>query len=416
MLSLLMERHFDVIVAGAGPAGAAAGIAAARAGARTLVIEKNPFAGGTWTAGSMSLVIDYQNKGGLLAEIRSRLEAIGAWAGWGTNAWAGLFTVEPMKILLDEMLLDSGAAVRYHTFLHGARVEDRRLTAVVTASKSGVEEWSAETFVDATGDGDLGSLANCGFDLGRPDDGRTQPGTMFGLIGGWREPLPEGKEVMAVLDQRGFDLSYRGLTVFTQPGQPGLAFLMASHLYGVDAASAESLTRAEIEGRRQVHDAVKCLRESGDARFAGIFVIHTGPFVTVREGRRIHGLYTVTAGDARAGRRFEDAVCSVTFNFDVHDPTGDGNRCLRSEAVPPYQIPYRSLVARDLDNLLLAGRCISGDFLAHSSYRVTGDAVVLGEAAGRAAALAARERVPVAQVPAGKLAAGQMKGSSSAAS
>jgi hypothetical protein len=181
--------------------------------------------------------------------------------------------------------------------------------------------------------------------------------------------------------------------------------LMASHLYGLDATSADSLTQGEVEGRRQVHGAVDCLRRSGDPRFAKLFVVGTGPFVTVREGRRIHGLYTVTADDCRAGRRFDDAVCEVTFNFDVHDLTPEGGRWLWHESVPPYQIPYRSLVARDLDNLLLAGRCISGDFLAHSSYRVTGDCVPIGEAAGRAAALAARGRIPVGRVDGHALAA-----------
>ena len=405
------DGRWDVIVAGAGPAGFAAAVAAARAGARTLVIEKNPFCGGTWTAGAMCLVIDADGKGGLMAELLDRLKAAGAWARYG--GWADLFTIEPMKMVLEEMLASAEVEVRLHTLLLGARREGRRIASVQTASKSGPEEFAADVYVDATGDGDLAARAGCAFDVGRPGDGKCQPGTMFALVGGWPEAMPPREVVRDVLLGTGFDLSYHGLTVFAQPGQPGLAVLMASHLYGVDATDASSLTEAERLGRRQVHEAVAALRGSGDARFARLFVVSTGPFATVREGRRVRGRYVLTADDCRAGRSFDDAVCRVAFNFDVHHVDPSEGRHLDAEKVPPYEVPYRSLVAADVDNLLLSGRCISGDFLAHSSYRVTGDAVPTGEAAGRAAAIAAAEGVAPADVDASRVAPGRADQTSS---
>lgn len=391
------KREYDVIICGGGPAGIAAAIAASRAGAKTLLIEKNPFAGGTWTAGSMCIVIDHVNKKGIMSEIRKRLETRWAWEPWHGGSF-GLFTVEEMKRLLDEMLMEANVTLRYHTFLFSVRTEGRLIRSISTVSKSGVEEWQAQIFIDATGDGDLGALAGCGFDKGREQDGKMQPGTMFGLVGGWHEPLPKPAHIIKILDSAGYPLSYRGLTLFAQPYQHGIAFLMASHIYGLDSTSADSLTWGEIEGRRQVYNAVECLRKHGGKEFADIFVISTGPFVSVREGRRIHGLYTLTAEDARRGQIFDDGVCEVTFNFDVHDVTPEEGKHLWHEIVPPYQIPYRSLVAKDVDNLLLAGRCISGDFIAHSSYRVTGNAVTLGQVAGLASAIACQECITPAQV------------------
>jgi hypothetical protein len=115
----------------------------------------------------------------------------------------------------------------------------------------------------------------------------------------------------------------------------------------------------------------------------------------------VRGLYTVTADDLARGARFDDAVCRCAFPVDVHATDPDKTKGIERRRVRarPYDIPYRSLVARDVGNLLLAGRCISGDFIAHSSYRVTGDAVATGEAAGTAAALAAKTRRPPGEVP-----------------
>ncbi len=414
----MRTTEYAVIVAGGGPAGIAAAIATGRAGARTLLIEKNAYFGGTWTAGGMSLIIDYDNKAGLMAEIKDKLTARGAFERW--HNINGLFTVEPMKLLLDELLTQAGVELRLHTLVIGARNDNHHITELETASKSGIERFSAKVYIDATGDGDLAARAGCGYDWGDPATGKLQPGTMFGLVGGWPEPLPDALDVKRTLLEGGHNLSYTGVTLFAQPGQPGLAFLMQSHLYNLDPTDADSLTRAELEGRRDVQHAVETLRASGKPEYANLFLISSGPSASIREGRRIHGLYTLTAGDCRSGRRFEDAVCTATFNVDVHhtDPQsempyqayGRPNRILKNvkgelyaEWVPPYDIPYRCLVARDVDNLLTSGRCISGDFLAHSSYRVTGNAVPIGEAAGGAAALCAEKGMRPSEVTAAQV-------------
>lgn len=403
----MQDSEYDVIVAGAGPAGVPAALAAARGGARVLLLERHPFGGGTWTAGCMTLIFDCTPQRGIMEELHRAFEERG---GWKTMWGRGTLLVNPeiVKVVLDDVLAEAGVTVRYHTMLQGARVEDGRIAGVSTASKSGEEIWKANVFIDATGDGDLGAFVGCGYDTGRPEDGKMQPASMNAVIGGWPDGIGNGEElsgdVMATLDRLGFELSYRKTRLFEIPGAPGLRRCMWTHLYGLDPTDAGSLTAAEIEGRRQVHAAVECLRGSGDPRFANLFVAWTGPTVAIREGRRIHGEYTLTIDDLRAGRQFDDGIVEVAFNVDIHHVDPSEGRHLEAEKTPRYRVPYRCLVAKDAENLLMAGRCISGDFRAHGSYRTTSDCVAMGEVAGSAAAICVTEGTKPREVDPGRVA------------
>jgi hypothetical protein len=169
-----------------------------------------------------------------------------------------------------------------------------------------------------------------------------------------------------------------------------LFILMANHEYGFKGTSARDVTRATLRARKELNALIDGLRGTGGV-WKNLRLVATAEQIGVREGRRLRGLYTVTADDLKEGRRFDDAVCRATFGVDVH--ALDPKKTKGIEAHPwrakPYDIPLRALVAKDVKGLLFAGRCISGDFIAHSSYRVTGNAVALGEAAGKAAAVAA---------------------------
>lgn len=389
-----MRREYDVIVAGGGPAGVAAAVAAGRAGARTALIEKTHIPGGITTGGMMTTIWDHENKPGLVREMLERLDARGALTG---GRW---WHPDALVMLLDELLAEAKVDVRYHTLAQGADRDGDRLTTLHTASKSGPEQWRAKVYVDATGDGDLAALSGCGFDLGRPEDGGMQPASTFALVRGIKRPLPGPGDTQAVLDKVGFRMTYRSGCFREVPGCPDVAKFVAVHVNGVDPTDADSLSAAEVDGRRQLHETVEALRDSGDERYADMRIIWTGT-LALREGRRIHGLYTLTGEDCRAGRTFDDAVITATFPLDIHHvKQEEGQTWLSGMKVAPYQVPYRCLVAKDASNLLTAGRCISGDFLAHGSYRVVGDVVPLGEVAGEAAAVACREGVAVAAVPA----------------
>jgi hypothetical protein len=389
---------YDVLVCGAGPAGVAAALAAARAGGKTGLIELHGCLGGIWTAGLLAYFLDVNNKPGIMAEIIGELEKRGARAydskGKGTCA----FDVEEVKVLLEELCQEAGVDIRLHTRVAQTQVTDGRITHAIIEDKSGRRALAAKTFIDCTGDGDLAALAGCGFDFGHPETGVTQPFSLIMLVAGIdraavREFYREGDEPWSGAKERlrqamakgGCDPSYGRPSLF--PVRDDLFILMSNHEYGFKGICAEDLTAATLKARRELHAQINGLRSQGGV-WQNIRIVATPEQIGVREGRRIHGRHTVTVDEMVAGVRHEDAVCRVHFGIDVHSTNPGATKGIEAHKhrTQPYDIPMRALIARDVEGLLMAGRCISGDFLAHSSYRVTGDAAAMGEAAGRYAA------------------------------
>jgi hypothetical protein len=286
----------------------------------------------------------------------------------------------------------------------------RRIKLAITESKSGRQAWGAKVFIDATGDGDLAAQAGCQFDYGQEGSGETQPMSLLAWLTGIKVdeiarfvnhyvPGQSGKKnLLEEMKRAGVTPSYAQPSLFLM--HDDLYCLMSNHEYAVSAVDAEQITAATIRARAEVHRQIEALRALG-APWQNLQIVATSEHIGVREGRRIHGLYRVGVDDLRQGARHDDAVCRATFGFDVHSLSlqqPDAKRPTGGKA-KPYDIPYRALIAKDVKGLLLAGRCISGDFLAHSSYRVTGDAAALGEAAGIGAALAAARGVLPQEVP-----------------
>jgi hypothetical protein len=375
----------------------AAAIASARAGAKTVLLEVQGCLGGVWTSGLLSYIIDAGEKPGIMAELLRRLGDEG-WQRGGTN-----YDAEGMKLILETLCREAGVQVRLHTrVVAAARDEQNRLAVAVTESKSGREAWAAKVFVDATGDGDLAAQAGCGFDLGHPESGQTQPMSLMCLLtgldvleldaAGLARHEGDGAYNNAVkvrmreaMSAAGVAVSYAMPTLFQI--HDDLYALMATHQYGASALDANQLTAATLEARGEVHALLNALRRSGGVwRHARI--VATANHIGVREGRRIHGRYEITRDDLERGARFKDAACHVTFGVDIHSVTPSKHVGYSSDGVKarPYNIPLRALIARDCDGLMLAGRCISDDFWAHASYRVTGNAVAMGYAAGAVAA------------------------------
>lgn len=395
--------EYDVVVCGSGPAGVTAAIEAGRNGGRTLLVELQGCLGGIWTAGLLSWVIDHSNKTGIMREIEDHLHKAGGKGSIETGRYLA-YDVETMKLILEEMCIEAGVDILLHTRV-AASIKDSsgRITQIITESKSGREAWSAKVFIDATGDGDLAALSGCGFDLGDPDDeGAFQPMSMLALVTGvnfqeiqsfvrWTgdQGSVSKERLFEEIRKSGLDTSY------TKPGlypvRDDLYMMMANHEYGYSALSAKEITKATLHARREVNSIVNGLRSLG-GKWQNLRLVATAEHIGIREGRRIHGLYTITQEDLVDGKKHQDAVCTVTFGVDVHSVRRAGDlgasysRGIRSK---PYDIPMRALIAKDVRGLMMAGRCISGDFIAHSSYRVTGNAVPMGEYAGRVAAIAA---------------------------
>ena len=401
----------DVVVCGAGPAGVAAAVKAARKGAKTRLIELHGCLGGIWTAGLLSWILDYKNKSGLMAEIWQRIEKRGSRAFTKSGNATNGYDPEMMKLVLEEMCAEAKVEVHLHTRVCAAiNNDEKRLTHVITESKSGREAFTGKVFVDCTGDGDLAAQAGCGFDMGHPETGNTQPFSLMALITG---VTPEGiagffrdddskdwanpKEKLRVeMERGGHSPSYAKPTIFRL--RDDLFAMMANHEYGVKGTNARDLTAATLRARKELHALVDGLRSLSGA-WKNVRIVATAEQIGVREGRRIHGLCTVSTDDLREGRAQKDAVCRTTFNIDVHstDPKKEKGIEKADFRAKPYDIPLRALIAKNVQGLMMAGRCISGDFIAHSSYRVTGNSVAMGEAAGKTAAIAAKSgRLPSA--------------------
>ncbi|WP_372808864.1 FAD-dependent oxidoreductase [Pontiella sp.] len=390
----------DVIVSGGGPAGVCAAIAAARRGARTVLLERGGCLGGTWTAGALGWIIDSAGKNGLLAEIIEELASMGCVPASPSRRSSVPFDPEGMKLVLETLCSRANVRIRLHTLVADV-VKDGagELKAVVTESKSGREAWRGKVFIDATGDGDLGALSGCRYAVGNPN-GQIQPMSLLALVTGVDptdaaayvmnySPREQAIEALRTdLLAEGVEPSYHDTSLFHLGGE--LYFLMANHQYGGKGTDADDVTRATLEARREIHRQVETLRRRGGV-WEKIQLAATAEHIGVREGRRIKGLYEVSLEDLKSGARHADAVCRSTFCVDVHAlDASTGGIEVPPCAVKPYDIPLRALISADVPNLMMAGRCISGDFYAHASYRVTGNAAVLGEAAGVCATIAAK--------------------------
>lgn len=416
------SNRYDVIVVGGGPAGFAAAIAAARKGARTALIEQCGFLGGVWTAGLLTYVLDPSLQNPVLGELISRLRSIpdhGVSFVPETSpvyhdpgvAESFLYDTEVMKHVLENWVLEEGVHLRLYTTLQGvslARSDSRRIASIQTHSKSGVETWTAPVFVDCTGDGDLGAVSGARFTMGRPSDGKVQPMTLHCLVAGvsveeiqefvsfahYGDRPPE-RALFALLAANGYTPTYANPALFAV--HRDLFALMANHQYSRSALDAQDLTDASVSARREIQQMMAAFRRAGPP-WSSLRLVATAPRIGVREGRRLRGIYTITVDDLVDGRRQDDAVCRVNFPVDIHslDPEAGVGYSTEGVQAKPYDIPARALISADLDNLFMAGRCISGDFFAHASYRVTGNAVETGAAAGFLAA----EAVPTTHSPA----------------
>ncbi|MCY2988724.1 MAG: FAD-dependent oxidoreductase [Planctomycetota bacterium] len=405
---LPLHKDADVIVCGGGPAGVAAAIAAARAGVRTRLFEVHGCLGGVWTAGLLTYIFDF-DKPGLTRELTQQLDERDARRHKNPSRF--VYEPETLKVLLEELCDAAGVRTQLHTRVAAAHREGNRLTTIVTESKSGREAWRARVFIDATGDGDLGAQAGCEWEIGQGHDCPCQPLTLNALavvrdhaaLGEYisfyrddRRHLPAVEAFRREIARAGQEASYGHPTLFHI--RDNLVLVMINHEYGVKPFDAAQVTAATLRARAEVQRIVRALARLGGP-WAGMQVVASAEQIGVRDGRRIRGRYTITRDDLVNGARHPDAVARATFNVDIHAATRDENRketiSHGNFKMQPYDIPLRALIAKDVDCLMLAGRCISGDFLAHASYRVTGNAVAMGEAAGRVAALAAKtNRLP----------------------
>ena len=415
--NLPLDEWADVIVAGGGPAGVAAAVTAARGGKKVRLFELQGCLGGVWTAGLLTYIFDF-NKSEIGWEMIRRLDALNARkidkaTGYDLDRdW--VYEPEYMKFVCEEMCREAGVRVTLQCPVVAAYRDEsgKNLDVIVTESKSGRQAWRARHFVDCTGDGDLAALSGCGFDLGYPGLGYGQPATMNALVAVddgdaiaeylsnepamWtRVTCPDGSDVChhiyasqklkALLREQGMEPSYGDPTLFRF--HRNVFCFMANHEYRLPIDDAQAISDATMRARREIIALAGALEKLGGP-WKGFRVIGSAEQIGHRDARRIHGRYTVTKGDIENGTQFDDCATISRTSIDIHgldkkmnDVKAAGNH--GNVKFQPFQIPLRCCMAKDADNLFMAGRNISGDFYAHASYRVTGSSVALGEAVGR---------------------------------
>ena len=287
----------------------------------------------------------------------------------------------------------------FHTVFSRPLLEGDRVTGVVVENKSGRQAYLAEVVVDATGDGDVAARAGAEIRIGRDSDGAVQPMTMMFLLGNIQFYQEDAYDLYNMMKEAvdTHRLAYR--IPFQRPFVIQLpvgryAVVQLTHIRGRSGVDARDLSAAEQEGRRMAMDAFQVMKRYIPA-FRDIDLVATAAQVGVRESRRVTGEYRLTRQDVESGAVFPDGILSARFGIDIHNP---GDDTQQSYDVRPYQIPFRCLIPRGLRGLLVAGRCISGDFEAHASYRVTGDCLAMGEAAGCGAAMAAKAGIDVRDI------------------
>lgn len=431
-----MHKSYDVIVAGGGPAGLCAAVAAARNGARVLLVERYGFIGGNATAALVGPWMTFhatpeeQVVEGLPEEIVRRLGEMGGTLGHVRDTTGYVPTVTPfdaevLKFVAMELCTEAGVELLLHSFVTDVLRDGDRVRGVVVHNKSGRMELGARVVIDATGDGDVAVLAGAEFQQGREADGLTQPLTLMFKLGNvdldavraymkahpedfYKRTAWECLDTQAHLSVNGFysqlaaafaagELNLkRDMVLFFQTVHPDEVTVNMTRVQGLDATDAWQLTRAEIELRRQVMELVRFFR-SRVPGFAAARLVSTGVQAGVRESRRIMGDYVLTGEDVLSGRQFDDIAARFAYPIDIHDPAGNSTRTIRPRC-GSYEIPLRTMLPRGLRGLMMAGRCISCTHEALAAIRLMPSAMALGQAAGTAAAMAATAGAEVREI------------------
>jgi hypothetical protein len=383
----------QVLVAGGGPAGIAAAVAAARRGAQTCLIERYGFLGGMATAGLVNPFMPWHVGrkplvAGIFQEMLDRMEALG---GYGSRRAPTAFDPEAFKLAADRICQEAGVRVRLHTVFADVKLEGRRIAGIGTESKSGREQWTAQAFVDCTGDADLAFRAGVPGEEGRDGDHLTQPMTLnFRIAGVKVARMPSREEINRLFDKakaEGRVVCPRENVLWFHTTQPGVVHFNTTRVTGKSGVSAEDLTDAEIEARRQAHEVARFLI-SDVPGFEKAYLQQSAVQIGVRESRRIRGEYTLTGDDVVQARKFPDGIARCNYPIDIHSPTGAGTVIREVPEGDWYDIPYRCLLPEGIDNLLVAGRCVSATHEGQSSLRVMPQCFAMGQAAGTAAAAA----------------------------
>jgi len=414
---------YDVIIAGGGPSGAIAALAAARAGSKVLIIEKNAFLGGMNTAAMVCPLMTFhsgkhQVVQGIPEEIIREMVALGGSLGHIPDPLGVTSTITPIEpeilksVYFKLFSKEPNIELLLHSIIVGAEWEQGVVKSVKVANKKGLTNYSAKVFIDATGDGDLAAFCKADYVQGRAKDGFSQPMTLMFKMGNvnfeeiytYMESNPEQFIVDKNCDIRKylavsgfFDLVRRAKTkgdltlprdrvLFFEGLNKGEVFINMTRVIKRKGTDVWELSLAEEEGNKQVMEAIAFMKKYLPG-FANSVLMQIAPLIGVRETRRVIGRYVLSEDDITNATAHEDSVAVCAFPIDIHDPVSSNLTWVHQSEPNAYDIPFRTMVVKKFKNLLVTGRCISATHEAMASARISATAMALGEAAGTAAAI-----------------------------
>ncbi|SHF53453.1 FAD dependent oxidoreductase [Caldanaerobius fijiensis DSM 17918] len=414
---------YDVIVAGGGTAGSVAAISAARMGMKVLIVEQMGFLGGTATASLVTPLMSNGIKGNpdnssIGREINERLVATGD-AYPDNPSW---FNPEALKYVLEDMCMAAGVRLLYYSTVTDVIMEGNSIKGVVIHNKDGFSAVHGRVVIDCTGDGDVAALAGVPYESGRVSDGKNQPVSVRFEVGniqldvfadflneiGYNGMKGDRVEIASVWGRNwplekifreavksGYILEQDGayFQAFTIPGKPGCMSFNCPEISNITRAlDPYNLTYAQVEGKKAIMRLHKFMKKYF-AGFQNSYICNTAVNVGIRESRRIKGKYYLKVDDYINCTKFDDAVARTAYPIDIHAVDSEGLQLKYLPEGEYMEIPYRCMVPCNVENLLVAGRCISASFEVQASIRIQVTCRALGEAAGIAAALSIEEEI-----------------------
>jgi hypothetical protein len=408
-----LDDSWDVIVLGGGPTGSTAAAAAAREGAKTLLVEATGSLGGSGTSSLVPAWCPFSDKEkiiykGLAETVLERCKAHQPHVKAQDLDWVPI-DAERLKVIYDDLVTEFGVSVLFHTFFSAVETDgEGRIETVLISNKAGLTALRAKVFIDCTGDADLCAWAGAEFQQG-DETGDLMPATHcfilanvdeYGLSHGeWLHGNNKKSPIYDVLESGKYPLIIDAHACNNIVG-PGTVGFNAGHLWDLDNTDPWSLSRGMMKGRKIARQYQEALAEFHPKAFANAFLVMTGSTMGIRETRRVIGDYVLTLDDYLERRSFDDEICRNSYYIDIHHAKKDveANVKNRREGVEArtfrygvgesHGVPYRCLTPKGLKNVLVAGRSISCDRVVQGSVRVMPVCLAMGEAAGIAAVLA----------------------------
>ncbi len=395
-----MNNKYDLIVVGGGFAGVCAAISAARKGVDVLLIERYNCLGGAAGNALVMPFMPFDTKdpvsgekkylcGGLFLEI---IEEMNRFAGLPEKKYRHEFDEETLKIVLNRMCVSSGVKLLFNAAVIDVEVNDGTINSVTAFSRGVKYRLSADHFIDATGDAELSYLAGCECVLGREPDRLCQPMTLCFRMGGVdRETYVEKRhminKVYSEYKAKGLIKSPREDVLIFWNDNEGVLHFNSTRVVKRNPADAFDVTEAEIEAREQVYELYDLIKNNIPG-FEKSRILSTAIQIGIRESRKVVGDYTLCVEDLKSLARFDDAIAVANYDIDIHNPEGAGTSHYFFGDGEWYEIPYRCLLPKGHNNLLVAGRCVSATHEAQASLRIMPFCAELGQAAGVAVSVA----------------------------